>query len=86
MKKRPQQTKSPEAQEELLEPKDVLTLLKQVVLSSLSAADYNIALKAIELWGKELGLFMPSKQASPAKKKLSELSTKELEAFLKDNQ
>lgn len=66
------------------EPEDILTLLKQVALSSLSAADYSIALKALELWGKELGLFSRTKQAVP-KKKLSDFSTKELESFLKDD-
>lgn len=67
------------------EPEDILALLKQLALSSLSAEDYSIALKALELWGKELGLFSSQKQQVASKKKLSDFTTKELEKFLKDN-
>lgn len=81
MKKLPKKT----YEKKHYEPEDILALLKQLALSSLSAEDYSIALKALELWGKELGLFSSQKQQVASKKKLSDFTTKELEKFLKDN-
>lgn len=84
MTKLPKKTEKNNHKKDHFEPEDILILLKQVALSSLSAADYSIALKALELWGKELGLFSQAKKAVP-KKRLSDFSTKELETFLKDD-
>ncbi len=64
-----------------LESDDVMILLKEVVLSSLQAENYSVALKALELWGKHLGLFCQKKNFQD-KKKLSDYSTEELQNLL----
>lgn len=59
---------------------DVLDLLKELIMQSLQEGQYAIALKALELWGKELGLFSGKKAG--VSKTLSDMSLSELEALL----
>lgn len=59
---------------------DILCLLKELALKALQEGQYPIALKALELWGKDLGLFLGKKSGTP--KTLSQMSVSELEALL----
>ena len=64
-------------------PKErLLQLLRKVILSTLKREEYSIALKAIELLGKEEGLFQVNKHPEP--KKISDYSTNELISLLED--
>lgn len=65
------------------DPEDVLYLLRQVIVSSLAGEKHAVALKALELWGRELGLFNQKKNL-PTRKKLSDFSTQELQNLLED--
>ena len=62
---------------------NVLCLLKELIIQCLQEGQYPIALKALELWGKELGLFSGKKSATP--KTLSDMSLSELEALLEES-
>ena len=59
---------------------DILCLLKELTLRALQEGQYPIVLKSLELWGKELGLFVGKKSCAP--KTLSDMSVSELEALL----
>lgn len=60
---------------------EVLDLLKKIALACFGQENYPTALKALELWGKELGLFAPTKKA-PEAKRLSDFTTQELKNLL----
>lgn len=60
---------------------EILLLLSKLTYGALDEGNYTIALKGIELLGKELGLFAGVK-AAPKPKTLEELSMADLEALL----
>ncbi|MBA4750281.1 MAG: hypothetical protein H2057_06660 [Alphaproteobacteria bacterium] len=60
---------------------EVLALLSKLTYGALDEGNYSVALKGIELLGKELGLFTGHK-ATSTPKTLEELSMADLEALL----
>lgn len=60
---------------------EVIALLSKLTYGALEEGNYTVALKGIELLGKELGLFAGTK-AAPKPKTLEEFSLADLEALL----
>jgi hypothetical protein len=60
---------------------EVLALLSKLTYGALEEGNYTVALKGIELLGKELGLFAGTKAATKPKT-LDEFSVADLEALL----
>ena len=60
----------------------ILTDLEQIYEIALDANSFAVALRAIELRGKELGLFCSSEKKRQNQKSLEEMSEEELRALL----
>ena len=64
----------------------ILTDLEQIYEIALGANSFAVALRAIELRGKELGLFCSAEKKKERQKSLEEMSEEELLALLSKSQ
>lgn len=63
---------------------DILDLLRVLTMSALEQGQFAVALKGLELWGKEVGLFCTRAPAKGEMRPLAQMSDEELETLLSE--